>query len=108
MRLDAAFTNQIGDLDFPAEIPTADPASAYTFAAGPGCKWGYGLLLNTTDIPGMRRAYSGAWAGLFNTHFWVDPKSGVTGSIFSQLLPFADPPALQMYMDYEAALYASL
>ena len=40
MRLDAAFTNQIGDLDFPAEIPTADPASAYTFAAGPGCKWG--------------------------------------------------------------------
>ena len=60
MRLDAAFTNQIGDLDFPAEIPTADPASAYTFAAGPGCKWGYGLLLNTTDVPGMRRAYSGA------------------------------------------------
>jgi hypothetical protein len=33
LRLDAAFTNQIGDLDFPAEIPTADPASAYTFAA---------------------------------------------------------------------------
>jgi hypothetical protein len=32
----------------------------------------------------------------------------VTGSIFSQVLPFADPPALQMYIDYEAALYASL
>jgi methyl acetate hydrolase len=54
--IEAAFTNQIGDLDFPAEIPTADPASTYTFAAGPGYKWGYGLLLNTTDIPGMRRA----------------------------------------------------
>ena len=50
MRLDAAFTNQIGDLDFPAEIPTADPASAYTFAAGPGRKWGYGLLLNTIQV----------------------------------------------------------
>ena len=57
---------------------------------------------------GHARAGSGAWAGLFNTHFWVDPKSGVTGSIFSQVLPFADPPALQMYVDFEAALYASL
>ena len=37
--VDAAFTNQIGDLDFPAEIATADPASTYTFAAGPGYKW---------------------------------------------------------------------
>ena len=49
--VEAAFTNQIGELDFPAEIPTADPASAHTFAAGPGYKWGYGLLLNTKDIP---------------------------------------------------------
>ena len=88
MRLDAAFTNQIGDLDFPAEIPTADPASAYTFAAGPGCKWGYGLLLNTTDVPGMRRAYSGAWAGLFNT-------------------PFGPPEALDLYANFEPAVYAS-
>ena len=91
--VDAAFTNQIGDLDFPAEIPTADPASAHTFAAGPGYKWGYGLLLNTTDIPGMRRAYSGAWAGLFNSHFWVDPAAGVCGSIYSNFLPFGPPEA---------------
>jgi len=107
LRLDAAFTNQIGDLDFPAEIPTADPASAYTFAAGPGCKWGYGLLLNTTDIPGMRRAYSGAWAGLFNTHFWVDPASGVCGSIYSNFVPFGPPEALELYANFERAVYAS-
>lgn len=31
--------------------------------AGPGCTWGYGLLLNTEDIPGRRGAGSGAWAG---------------------------------------------
>jgi methyl acetate hydrolase len=44
---DAAFTNQIGDLDFPADLPTFDPASTDNFSAGPGLKWGYGLLLNT-------------------------------------------------------------
>jgi CubicO group peptidase (beta-lactamase class C family) len=105
--VDAAFTNQIGDLDFPAEIPTADPAASCTFAIGPGCKWGYGLLLNTTDIPGMRRAYSGTWAGLFNTHFWVDPAGGVCGSIYSNFVPFGPPEALELYADFERAVYAS-
>jgi methyl acetate hydrolase len=106
--VDAAFTNQIGGLDFPAEIPTADPAATHSLNLGPGYKWGYGLLLNTADIPGMRRAGSGAWAGLCNTHFWVDRTTGVTGAIYSQFLPFVPPEALDMYADFERALYASL
>jgi methyl acetate hydrolase len=106
--VDEAFRNQIGDLDFPAEIPSADPASTCELNLGPGFKWGYGLLLNTSDIPGMRRAWSGAWAGLCNTHFWVDRTTGVCGSIYSNFLPFATPEALKMYNDFERVLYASL
>jgi CubicO group peptidase (beta-lactamase class C family) len=106
--VDAAFTNQIGDLDFPPTITTADPGSSADFLAGPGYKFGLGLLLNTNDAPGMRRAGSGAWAGLFNTHFWVDRKTGVTGAIYSQTLPFVEPPVFQVYADFEKALYASL
>jgi methyl acetate hydrolase len=33
--VDEAFRNQIGDLDFPAELQTADPASTCDFSAGP-------------------------------------------------------------------------
>jgi methyl acetate hydrolase len=106
--VDAAFSNQIGDLDFPAEIPTADPTATNTFAAGPGFKWGYGLLLNTNDIPGARRAGSGSWAGLLNTHFWVDRTTGITAAIYSQFLPFLTDPAFQLYQAFEGALYASL
>ena len=106
--VDAAFTNQIGDLDFPAELPTADPASTCIFRAGPGYKWGYGLLLNTADIPGMRRAWSGAWAGLCNTQFWVDRTAGVCGSIYSNFLPFVTPEAVKLYNDFERSLYAAL
>jgi methyl acetate hydrolase len=106
--VDAAFSNQIGDLDFPPTIASADPASTMDFNAGPGFKWGYGLLLNTEDVPGARRAWSGAWAGLMNTHFWVDRTTGVTGAIYSQFLPFVTPGAMQMYQDFERALYASL
>jgi methyl acetate hydrolase len=106
--VDAAFTNQIGDLDFPSELKTADPTSTCDFIAGPGFKWGYGLLLNTEDAPGARRAGSGGWAGLLNTHFWIDRTSGITAAIYSQTLPFATLPALQMYAEFEGALYASL
>ena len=106
--VNAAFTNQIGDLDFPAEIPTADLAASCTFRAGPGHKWGYGLLLNTEDRPGMRRAGSGAWAGLCNTHFWVDRTTGICASIYSNFLPFVTPEAVKLYNDFEKALYTSL
>jgi len=106
--VDAAFSNQIGELEFPPAIPTADPDSSADFNAGAGYKFGLGLLLNTEDQPGARAAGSGAWAGLFNTHFWVDRSSGVTGAIYSQTLPFVEPPVFQMYADFERALYASL
>ena len=104
----AAFQNQIGDLDFPAEILTADPSITDTLAVGPGYKWGYGLLLNTQDVPGARKAGSGAWAGLFNTHFWIDPSSGICASIYTNSLPFITPEAMGMYGAFEEALYASL
>jgi methyl acetate hydrolase len=102
-----AFANQIGDLWFPAEIRTADPATSYDFVAGPGMKWGWGLLLNTHRQPGLRCAGSGAWAGLFNTYFWVDPTAGIAAAVYSQFLPFVAPPALQTYGEFERALYAS-
>jgi methyl acetate hydrolase len=104
----AMFSNQIGALDFPAEIRSADPESACGLALGPGYKWGHGLLLNTTDQPGRRRAGSGGWMGLFNTFFWVDPAAGVTGAIYTQALPFLAPEAMRLAQDFETALYASL
>ena len=76
--VDAALTNQIGDLDFPTEIPSADPSASHEFNAGPGWKWGYGLLLNTADLPGMRRA------GMNSPQDCVDLRSRL-------LDPLADP-----------------
>jgi CubicO group peptidase (beta-lactamase class C family) len=106
--VDAAFSNQIGDLDFPPEIPTADPPITESLRVGPGWKWGYGLLLNTQDVPGRRRAFTGAWAGLFNTHFFVDRTTGVCASIYTNSLPFITEEAWKLYGDFETALYASL
>ncbi len=95
-------------MDFPPAIATADPDATADFNGGPGLKWGLGLLLNTEQQPGMRAAGSGAWAGLFNTHFWVDPATGITGAIYAQSLPFVEPRVFGVYADFERALYASL
>src|SRR5437764_1419325 len=102
------FSNQIGALEFPAVIHTADPTSSADVALGPGLKWGWGLLLNPEQQPGMRAAGSGTWAGIANTHFWTDPATGVTGAIYTQTLPFGAPDVFQVYVDFEAALYAAL
>ncbi|KQS71869.1 serine hydrolase [Modestobacter sp. Leaf380] len=107
--VDAAFTSQLGDIAFPTEIPTADPAITDTFHPGPGWTWGHGLLINTVDVPGGRRAGTGAWAGLFNTHFFIDRTTGICASVYTNSLPFiAQGGAWKTYTDVEQAVYASL
>lgn len=71
-------------------------------------QWGLGFLLNTQAPPGRRASNSLAWGGLFNTYYWIDPESGVTGAIFTQLLPFADTAVLETFEAFEAAVYKAL
>ena len=70
-------------------------------------KWGLGFLINTTAYKGGRAAGSLAWAGLYNTYFWIDPKSSICGVILMQFLPFADKEALRLLADFEHAVYAA-
>ena len=62
-------------------------------------------MLNSRDVPGMRRAWSGAWAGICNTYFWIDRTSGICASIYSNFLPFVTLAALELYANFERALY---
>jgi CubicO group peptidase (beta-lactamase class C family) len=102
-----AFTNQIGDLWVPAEMPTTNPSWSSDFPLGPEKKWGWGLLLDTGDRPGMRATGSGSWTGIFNTHFWIDPRTRITGAVYTQSLPFAAPEVLRMYAAFERAVDAA-
>lgn len=107
--VDEAFSDQLRGIPFPEEIPTADPGITDTLYAGPGWTWGYGLMINTEDVPSRRRAGSGAWAGLFNTHFWVDRATGICASIYTNSLPFITrDDAWRTYNEFEEALYAAL
>ena len=52
-----------------------------------------------------RSAGSLAWAGLFNTFFWIDPTKGMGGVFMAQVLPFVDPKTLQAFYGFETAVY---
>jgi CubicO group peptidase (beta-lactamase class C family) len=56
----------------------------------------------------MRRAGTGDWAGLFNSYYWVDPATGITAAIFTQLLPFFDARMVETLMQFEMGVYAQV
>jgi CubicO group peptidase (beta-lactamase class C family) len=107
--IESMLQNQIGDLNV-GTLKTAMPAYSADFALYPGMtlKWGLGFLITTADVPGARRAGSCAWAGLANTHFWIDPAAKLAGVIMTQILPFGDAGAMETYDGFERGVYAEI
>src|ERR1700749_316470 len=101
--------NHIGDLNV-VTLKTVDPGSSNDANLFPGMaqKWGLSFDINTEPGPAGRSAGSLAWAGLFNTYFWIDPSKRVTGTIMTQLLPFADDQVLKLFAKFESGLYAAV
>ncbi len=89
---EALFTPQT---PFPEVMRSADRRFARDFVAGPGHSFGLGLLLD--------RAGRGSWWGLFNTHFWVDPATRVTGAVYTQTLPFMDERVRDVILEVRRA-----
>jgi len=98
--------NQVGVISA-GTIRTALPDLSNDFvptAAGRG-RFGLGFLINLDAEPERRAGDSLAWAGLFNTYFWLDPSTGVAGVFLTQILPFADPRALATFEAFERGVY---
>jgi CubicO group peptidase (beta-lactamase class C family) len=99
--------NHIGDLEAGA-MRSVMPEFTNDFDFFPGSvdKMGLGFLLNATPVAGGRAAGSMAWAGLFNTYFWIDRKRGVCAVLMTQVLPFYDEQVIELLDAYERGIYA--
>lgn len=64
------------------------------------------FLRNEADIPGRRSAGSLGWAGVCNTHYWIDPARDLCAVLMTQSLPFLDPAMAATYEAFERAVYA--
>lgn len=101
--------NQIGDLTL-AELRSWAPQFAKDPIRIPGSldKFGLGLAINTKPVEGGRSAGSLAWAGIYNTFFWIDPPQKTCAVIMMQVLPFSDDRAIAVAERFERAVYAHL
>ena len=48
------------------------------------------------------------WAGIYNTHFWVDPNRRIAVVVMMQLLPFYDEQCIDLLRGFEQRLYSGL
>jgi len=101
--------NQIGDIAA-GILKTTTPSRSNDVDFFPGipCRWGLAYMINTQPGPNGRSAGSVTWAGIFNTYYWLDPQKRVAGVFLTQVLPFADGPTVQIYGDFEKAVYGAL
>ena len=99
--------NQIGPLRAGA-MGTSMPHLAQPYDTFPDqhTGWGLGFLINPEQGPHGRAPGSLAWAGIFNSYYWIDPQSGVGGVMMSQLSPFGDPGALATFGALEQMAYS--
>jgi CubicO group peptidase (beta-lactamase class C family) len=106
--VDMMATNQVGPLSA-GKLKTAQPEISSDVDFHPGFKdgFGFGFLINSKAYDGARSAGSLAWAGIWNTYFWIDPSKGIAGVIMMQFMPFADKAALAVLGDFERAIYAA-
>jgi methyl acetate hydrolase len=103
-------SNQIGSAVVET-MPAAIPRTSASFPFGAGSdKFGLGFQITVADgTPTHERgAGSYTWAGINNTHFWVDPKNGVGVVVLTQVLPFYNATSMDVMKRFEKLIYEHL
>lgn len=107
--VDKMFTDHLAGAPLPTFIESAFPELCNDIPSLPVEQgWGLGFHLVLEDLPGMRSAGSGDWAGLYNCFYWIDRTRGIAGTMLTQLLPFFDARAVETFMAFEAGVYQEI
>jgi methyl acetate hydrolase len=107
--VELALSDHLDGAALPDVVPTAMPelsneVPSLPFAQG----FGLGFHLFLEDLPGMRRAGSADWGGLFNCNYWIDRVEGVVGILLTQVLPFYDAAIVETAGGFEQRVYAEV
>jgi CubicO group peptidase (beta-lactamase class C family) len=107
--VDLMAQNHIGDLEAADSVVSSAPKLSNDFDFMPDSvdKFGLGFLINTDPVPGGRSAGSLAWAGLYNSYYWIDREKDICGVLITQILPFYDADVLALLNEFETAVYVA-
>jgi CubicO group peptidase (beta-lactamase class C family) len=104
-----AFEDHIEGIPLPETMSSCVPELSNDVPALPVPQgWGLGFHLVKVDIPGMRSAGTGDWAGIFNTYYWIDRAAGIGGLFMTQVLPFYDAAIVEALLGFEISVYAQV
>lgn len=94
---------------FVSEQPETLPATSKAFPLGAG-QDGFGLGFQVSDGEGAggRPAGSLSWAGIQNTHFWIDTENQIGVVLLVQVLPFYDETIIELLTAFERTFYDGL
>lgn len=99
--------NHIGGLEAANSIVSSAPSLSndVNFLPDSVDKFGLGFLINSDPIPGGRSVGSLAWAGMYNSYYWIDMEKGICGVLITQILPFYDADVVALFERFEKSVY---
>jgi CubicO group peptidase (beta-lactamase class C family) len=100
--------NNIGEVRVGLQ-PTTNPLTSLPFPLGAGVDtFGLGFQRTEGRVANMRSPGSLAWAGIFNTEFWIDPQREIGAVLLMQFMPFYHPAAINVLQGFEEQVYSNL
>jgi methyl acetate hydrolase len=107
--VELAFTDHLDGISLPEVMTSAMPELSNDVPSLPVAQgFGLGFHLVFEDLPEMRRAGTGDWAGLANCYYWIDRKTGIAAAFLTQVLPFFDARIVETLAQFEGSVYAAV
>ncbi len=107
--VDLAFSDHLDGIALPEIMRSAMPELSNDVPSLPVAQgFGLGFHLVFEDLPGMRRAGTGDWAGLANCYYLIDRKTGIAAAFLTQVLPFFDARIVETLAQFEGSVYAAV
>ncbi|KFY31518.1 hypothetical protein V493_01032, partial [Pseudogymnoascus sp. VKM F-4281 (FW-2241)] len=102
--IDEMFEPQLPDskyLEQVLKVPEMRNILVGNFPEGLKVNFGLGGMLNMEPLPSGRRKGSMQWGGMPNLFWWIDRKSAICGTYFSQVMPMGDRKSIDLFSELE-------
>nr|WP_256449888.1 serine hydrolase domain-containing protein [Flavobacterium sp. MC2016-06] len=99
--------SQLGPITMKNAGTYFDPAVCCDFRGlnYPDSNFGLAWMIDTKDSPNGPKAGTVSWGGALNTIFYIDFKSGIAASIYTQYLPYLDPQTTNLFTKFSRIIY---
>ncbi len=99
--------NQVGNINLSPEGRYFDPGTCCNFNGliDENSKWGLAFMIDNNTKAYGRQAGTVTWGGLFNTYFYIDFKSGIAASIYTQHMPFNHFQTTSLFERFSEIVY---